>query len=127
MMMMTLSMAFSGHCHDYAFRNRYRCHGLLPAMNDPLPATRAPRGFPADAARAMAQPRLLVAHDEAHARERVSAIAGHNHHDLYLRPTALLGQLRKRRGGCANHMFTAASTTAALAASSLRQCAHGPQ
>ena len=44
MMMMILSMTFSGHCHDYAFRNRYRCHGLLPAMNDPLPATRAPRG-----------------------------------------------------------------------------------
>ena len=32
-------------------------------------------------------------------RACVSAIAGHNHHDLYLRPTALLGQLRKRRGG----------------------------
>ena len=63
-----------------------------------------PRELPADAARAMAQPRLLVAHDDAHARECgappprrrsracVSAIAGHNHHDLYLRPTALLGQ-----------------------------------
>ena len=32
MMMMILSMTFSGHCHDYAFRNRYRCHGLLPHL-----------------------------------------------------------------------------------------------
>ena len=45
-----------------------------------------------------------MAHDDSHARERgappprrrsracVSAIVGHNHHDRYLRPTALLGQ-----------------------------------
>ena len=32
MMMMILSMTFSGLCHDYAFRNRYRCHGLLPHL-----------------------------------------------------------------------------------------------
>ena len=42
--------------------------------------------LPADAARTMAQPRLLVAHDEAHARERVSAVAGHNHHDRGAQP-----------------------------------------
>ena len=40
---------------------------------------------------------------------------------MYIQPHVL------RKGGCANHMFTAASTTAALAASSPRQCAHGPQ
>ena len=39
----------------------------------------------------------------------------------YIQPYVL------RKGGCTNHMFTAASTTAALAASSPRQCSHGPQ